>query len=86
MNYYQLTEQLFNQLQYMICKLYGCDKSAAYPWPYCSMTHGVDFKQDAKDYEDYKNGEKLSNWYSSDPKGLPNWPIEKMEHMYAKCN
>lgn len=66
-----------------MCRLFGCEKQAPYPMPCCSMTHGVQFKRDKKDYEMYVDGEKLSNWYQ-DGKSLPNWPVAKLEHMYAK--
>ena len=65
----------------MNCLIFNCQGVANYPYPACTMTHGVklrDIKQGLKDYQD---GLPLSNWYTGHGPGK--LTLEEIEH-YSK--
>jgi hypothetical protein len=67
----------------MKCALYECDKEASPPFPCCGMTHGVRYKQEARDFEDYAFSLlPLSNWIGQ--ANLKSWSIKKWEYMRSR--
>lgn len=65
-----------------MCKLYECEKQAEYPYPYCSMSCGIKFKEDVKNFKMFEDGMPSSNWYGN--KSPHNWAVGKLEHMSRK--
>lgn len=76
MNYF-FKELLIYEIKTMMCRLYGCENQAKYPFPCCSFQHGAEFKRDKENYQLYTKGLKTGLIM------VQNWSVGKLVEMEA---
>ena len=52
-------------MPFMTCKILNCNNIAQYPYPCCSMEHGLKFKEITSSLKYYQEGMPLNDWYTA---------------------